>query len=162
VEFLIGRIEEVEISDGEIFDLLSVVYVQAGFTSSETARSIFDPVKVKNRGVLFVSKEASSNELAGLVIVVPSTSIAAVLAKENEYEMHLLGVLPKYRGYGLGRKLVNEALNFATDSGCSKMILWTQKPMKEAQSLYESFGFKRCGEMNKNGLDFLVYEKDCS
>ena len=41
------------------------------------------------------------------------------------------------------------------------MVLWTQKPMKEAQSLYESFGFRQFDEMTRNGIEFLVYEKVC-
>jgi hypothetical protein len=42
------------------------------------------------------------------------------------------------------------------------MILWTQKPMKEAQNLYESSGFIRIGEMTRNGIVFFVYEKKCT
>jgi len=161
MKFNIDRIDKLDVSDDEIFELLSNVYVQGGFTDTETAKSIFDPVKVKSRGLLLVSKEVESDELAGLVIVVPSTSKAASLAKENECEMHLLGVSSKYRGNGLGRDLVEKALGLATDNGWKKMVLWTQKPMKEAQSLYESFGFRQFDEMTRNGIEFLVYEKVC-
>lgn len=132
----------------------------SGFTTPETARSLFEPSSVKARGILFVSRETTLNEFAGMVIVVPSNSPAAVKAKENECEMHLLGVRPKFRGYGLGRQLIEQALKFAADSNWLKMILWTQKPMQEAQHLYESTSFTRCGEMRKNGIDFLVYERN--
>jgi len=159
MEFKIERIENTSVSDTEIFNLLSEVYVQAGFTKPETATSIFEPRKVKNRGILFVCREVESKVLAGMVIVVPASSLAAVRAKENQCEMHLLGVLPRFRGHGLGRKLVEKTLEFATTNNFSKMILWTQKPMENAQRLYESSGFIRCGEMNKNGIDFFVYEK---
>lgn len=162
MEFLIKRLDKLDVSDEEIFDLLSEVYVQAGFTNLETAKVVFKPSEVKKRGVLFGLKETSLNEFAGMVIVVPPGASAVVRAKENECEMHLLGVLPKFRGYGLGRKLVEKALAFASENGWTTMILWTQKSMKEAQSLYESSGFTRCGEMNKNGIEFLVYERNCS
>ncbi len=161
MNFVIDRIENTNVSDGEIFSLLSEVYVQAGFTSLETAKSIFEPSKVKSRGVLFVSKETSTNETAGMVIVVPWTSGASVKAKENECEMHLLGVSPKFRGKGLGRMLVETALNFAKDNEFKKMILWTQKPMQNAQKLYASSGFNKCGEMARNGMEFIVYEREC-
>jgi ribosomal protein S18 acetylase RimI-like enzyme len=161
MEFIVDRAENLHISDDEIFDLLSQVYVEAGFTSAEIAKTVFDPVKVRDRGVLFVSQELSKKELSGMVIVVPPKSKAIIRAKENECEMHLLGVSPKHRGYGLGRRLVSKAIDFAKDSNWSKMILWTQKPMKEAQNLYESSGFIRTGEMIKNGIQFFVYERKC-
>ena len=160
MNFVIDTAENLNVSDDEIFDLLSQVYVQAGFTSAELAKTVFHPVKVKDRGVLFVSKELSENEFSGMVIVVPPKSKAIVRAEENECEMHLLGVSPKYRGHGLGRRLVRKAIDFATDSNWSKMILWTQRPMKEAQNLYESSGFVRTGEMTKNGVEFFVYERN--
>jgi len=159
MNFIIDRYEDLQISDKEIYDLLLLVYVQAGFTSIERAKSIFDPVKVRDRGVLFVSREKTTNEFSGMVIVVPPKSSAIVRAKENECEMHLLGVSPLYRGHGLGRKLVHKAIEFAKDNHWSKMILWTQKPMKEAQKLYESCGFVRAGKMTKGGIEFLVYER---
>jgi GNAT superfamily N-acetyltransferase len=90
---------------------------------------------------------------------VPPQSTAIVRAKENECEMHLLAVRPGYRGYGLGRMLVNRAIRFAEDNNWSKMILWTQRPMGEAQRLYESSGFVAVGEMTKSGIKFLVYER---
>ncbi|MBQ0726299.1 MAG: GNAT family N-acetyltransferase [Thalassolituus oleivorans] len=159
MEFKVDSVENLNVSDDEIFDLLSQVYVQAGFTSAEIAKTVFDPVKVRDRGMLFVSQELLENEFSGMVIVVPPKSKAIVRAKENECEMHLLGVSPKHRGHGLGRRLVRKAIDFATDSNWSKMILWTQKPMKEAQNLYESSGFVRTGEMTKNGIEFFVYER---
>lgn len=160
MKFTIGSCNSLNVSDEEIFNFLSQVYVQAGFTSADTAKTIFDPVKVRNRGVLFASRETSGNEFSGMVIVVPPESKAIVRSKKNECEIHLLGVAPKYRGNGLGRTLVNKAVDFAQDSNWSKIVLWTQKPMKEAQRLYESFGFIRTGEMTKSGLEFLVYERE--
>jgi ribosomal protein S18 acetylase RimI-like enzyme len=162
MKFIVDSTENLHISDDEIFDLLSQVYVQAGFISAEIAKTVFDPVKVRDRGGLFVSQELSKNEFSGMVIVVPPKSKAIIRAKENECEMHLLGVSPKHRGYGLGRRLVSKAIDFAKDNNWSKMILWTQKPMKEAQNLYESSGFVRTGEMTKNDIEFFVYERKCT
>ena len=160
MEFLIDQIGNLSVSDEGIFDLLSEVYVKAGFTTPQTAEIIFDPPKVKDRGILFVSREITGNEFSGMVIVVPPESKSVVRAKDNECEMHLLGVAPKYRGYGLGRELVKKAIDFAKCSNWSKMILWTQKPMKEAQELYASFGFIKTDEMTKKNIEFLVYEKN--
>ena len=84
-----------------------------------------------------------------------------VRAKENECEMHLLAVAPKYRSCGPGRKLVKKALAYGEYEGWSKMILWTKRPMTEARRLYESFGFVKVDKMERNGIEFLVYERKC-
>jgi len=159
LKFIIERLENIEISDEEISELLSQVYVLGGFTTAKVAESIFNPVLVKKRGILFAARETSTKEFSGMVIVVPPTSNAIVRAKENECEMHLLGVKPKFRGYGLGRELVAKAMGYSSQNNWSKIVLWTQKPMKEAQKLYESFGFLQTNEINQNGIEFLVYER---
>jgi len=159
LKFIIDRLENLEISDEDISELLSQVYVQGGFTTAEIAESVFNPVFVKKRGVLFAAQDISTKELSGMVIIVPPTSSAIVRAKENECEIHLLGVKPKFRGYGLGRELVAKAIDHTDQNNWSKIVLWTQKPMKEAQKLYESFYFVQTDEMNKDGIEFLVYER---
>lgn len=162
MEFIIDRVDVLNISDKEIFNLLSSAYVGGGFTSPEVAKEIFNPVKVRHRGVLFASREAEKNKFSGMVIVVPPESDAVVRARANECEMHLLAVAPEYRGHGLGRELVKKAFEFASAGDWVRMILWTQKRMKEAQRLYESLGFNRVDEMEKNGIEFFVYERICA
>ena len=159
MKFIIEKLENLEISDEEISELLSQVYVQGGFTTATIAEKVFNPALVRKRGTLFAARETSTKEFAGMVIIVPPTSHAIVRAKENECEMHLLGVKPRFRGYGLGRELVTHAIEYSNRHNWSKIILWTQKPMKEAQKLYTSLGFLKTEEMNKNGIEFLVYER---
>lgn len=160
MRFLVDRYETLQVSDKEIFELLYLVYVEAGFTTEEVAKKVFDPVAVRSRGVMFASREVSTNKFAGMVIVVPPESDSIVRAKENECEIHLLGVRPGFRGQGLGRKLIELAIAYVEANNWSKIILWTQKPMKEAQKLYESLGFMQVGEMTKNQIEFLIYERD--
>ena len=159
MKFTIEKLEDLEISDKEITDLLSLVYIKGGFTTAEVAKSIFNPVLVKKRGVIFAARETTTNEFSGMVIIVPPTSSAISLAQENECELHLLGVIPKFRGHGLGRELVAKTIEYSSENNWSKIILWTQKSMKEAQKLYESFGFLQSDEINRNGVEFFVYEK---
>ncbi|MGR6873040.1 GNAT family N-acetyltransferase [Pseudomonas sp. HK3] len=116
MEFRVDSIDNLHVSDDEIFILLSHVYVQSGFATVEMAKTVFDPIKVRDRGVMFVSKEVSENIFSGMVVVVPPSSSAIVRAKGNECEMHLLGVSPKYRGHSLGRNLVRSAIDFAKEN----------------------------------------------
>jgi len=159
LEFEIGGVEKLRITDQEISGLLSLVYVEAGFTLAKVAEEIFEPNAVRDRGIVIGARERTSNEFAGMVILVPPTSKAIVRAKENECEIQLLGVKPRFRGHGLGRELVTEAIKLSQSNNWLKIILWTQKPMKSAQYLYESFNFLKKGEMVKNGVEFFVYER---
>ena len=159
LEYKIATAEILDIADLEISELLTQVYVAGGFTTPDEAVSLFEPSAVRRRGVLIGARENRQSKLAGLVIVVPPDSPARRLAGNNEAELHLLGVKPEYRKHGLGRMLIEAAIDKATRLGYSKLILWTQLSMNSAQRLYESTGFRHIGNIERNGRDFKVYER---
>lgn len=159
MEFEIATADSLGFTDPELLELLTQVYVAGGFTSADEAASLFEPCAVRNRGVLIGAREKHHSILAGIIIVVPPDSSARRLAKNNEAEIHLLGVKPEYRRHGLGRKLVEAAIARATQNGYSKLILWTQLSMNAAQRLYESTGFVHIDDIARNGREFKVYEK---
>lgn len=147
-----------QINDAELTNLLTQVYVDGGFTDVQHATTLFEASTVRQRGTLIGLRENHSSNLAGVVMLVPFTSNACRLAQNNEAEMHLLAVHPTYRGYGLGKQLVQHAISTAKSHGFSKMVLWTQDTMVVAQKLYESFGFTKTNQFEKNGRRFFVYE----
>ena len=159
LNFEIATVDAQEIANSEISELLTQVYVGGGFTTPEEAVSLFDPAAVRARGVLISARENQQSKLAGFIIVVPPGSPARRLAKDNEAELHLLGVRPEYRRHGLGRILVDAAIENASRLGCSKLILWTQLSMSSAQRLYESSGFVHISNIERNGREFKVYER---
>ena len=55
--------------------------------------------------------------------------------------MKRLYVLPKARGLGLGRALIDDIVGEAVRIGYSEMRLDTLSSMREALSLYEQVGF---------------------
>lgn len=161
MDFQIDTADALKISDLEISQLLSRVYVDDGFVAPELAASLFEATAVRSRGKIIGARERQSLIFAGMVIIVYPTSPARRMAQGNEAEMHLLGVKPEYRGKGLGKALVAAAINDATQSGYSKMLLWTQATMQAAQRLYASSGFIRVPgrDFCRGGRDFRVYEK---
>lgn len=159
MEFEIGFCDQLGVKDSEITELLHTVYVEAAYTSVESAETLFQPSSVRARGTMLVARECANSHFSGMVIVVPPNSPAKVMAGVNECEMHLLGVKPEYRGLKLGTQLVDAALGHAKENQWSKMLLWTQENMINAQKLYRSCGFEETGEMHNNGTNFIIYEK---
>lgn len=149
--------ENLNVGDSELTEILREVYVDGGFTDSELAEEIFEATAVRDRGAIFGARNRESSELAGIVILVTSGPNASRLAKDGEVEMQLLGVRSKFRGQGLGRRLVAQAIAKARADCCSKMVLWTQRSMVAAHHLYESNGFLQVGGFEHNGREFLVY-----
>lgn len=158
MKFEIDTADFLKIDDIELSELLTQVYVAGGYTEADEAVSLFEASAVRKRGTLIGAREKQYSQLAGIVIVVPPDSPARRLAQNNEAEIHLLGVKPEYRRYGLGRLLVESAIGRAKHSGYTKIILWTQTSMESAQKLYETTGFIHVDDMKRNGRDFKIYE----
>ena len=80
-------------------------------------------------------------------------------------ELHILNVavLPKYRGCGLGRALLNHILSIAKSKGVVVATLEVRESNQIAQSLYKSLEFCHIGTRKayyqNNGEDALVLEK---
>lgn len=60
----------------------------------------------------------------------------------NACEMKRLYVRPAFRGFGIGRLLVQTLIDDATRAGYSSVLLDTLDEMESARGLYASFGFE--------------------
>jgi DNA-binding MarR family transcriptional regulator/GNAT superfamily N-acetyltransferase len=77
-----------------------------------------------------------NDERAGCVFVVRNEEDSTTA------QLRCLLVDPKWRGFGLGRQLVDECLTFAKDAGYKKIVLWTNDVLVAACKIYEATGFK--------------------
>ncbi len=74
-------------------------------------------------------------------------SAAIVKFSEKEAQLRWLLLHPEVRGRGLGRQLVEGALDFCRDVGYSSVFLWTVNTLPIAAQLYKSVGFKQTDEL---------------
>ena len=74
-------------------------------------------------------------------------SLAIVKFSEREAQLRWLLLIPEMRGQGIGRKLVEEALDFCRDAGYSSVFLWTVNTLPIAARLYQSVGFRKTEEL---------------
>ncbi|SEP70164.1 transcriptional regulator, MarR family with acetyltransferase activity [Devosia sp. YR412] len=75
-------------------------------------------------------------EVAGSIFIIPAADEAPGTA-----QLRMLYVDPAFRGRGIGKRLVDEAVRFSRASGYSKVILWTQDCLVSARRIYQAAGF---------------------
>lgn len=75
-----------------------------------------------------------NGEIVGSVVVVQNS--------ESVAKLRLLIVEPKARGLGLGSRLVQECIAFASRAGYEKLVLWTNSVLQDARRIYAKTGFK--------------------
>jgi len=75
---------------------------------------------------------------------------AVMLVKESDEvaKLRLLHVEREARGLGIGKRLVEECVRFACQTGYQKMRLWTQSILHAARHLYKEAGFQIVREEN--------------
>jgi putative acetyltransferase len=77
------------------------------------------------------------NEIAGGGGIYPSDGLP-----EDTCELVKMYLLPKARGLGLGKRLIEKNLAFAKQAGYKKVYLESMPELKQALKVYEKFGFR--------------------
>jgi N-acetylglutamate synthase-like GNAT family acetyltransferase len=85
-------------------------------------------------------------------------SVAIVKLSDTEAQLRWLLLDPEVRGQGLGRRLVDEALDFCRGAGYSSVFLWTVNTLPIASHLYQSVGFRQIEEVTHDQWDKTVTE----
>lgn len=83
---------------------------------------------------LFVADQ--NGVVAGSVFIVPAAG-----PEQGVAQLRMLYVEPMFRGRGIGRRLVDEAVAFSRAAGYRRIMLWTQDCLVSARRIYEGAGF---------------------
>lgn len=110
-------------------------------------------------GELLVAVTAAG-QLLGTVTLARHGSELAHLAGPGEAELRMLATDPAARGRGVGRALVEAAIERTRRGGGAGVVLCTLPRMLVAQRLYERMGFQRDPALDRTplpGLTLLAY-----
>jgi GNAT superfamily N-acetyltransferase len=69
-----------------------------------------------------------------------------VANEETVAQLRILLVHPSARGHHFGRRLVNTSVEFATQAGYQRVVLWTNHPLVAARRIYLDAGFRLIAE----------------
>jgi len=69
-------------------------------------------------------------------------SVFVVAKSKRVAKLRLLLVEPSARGLGIGKRLVNEVVEFSRAAGYGKVVLWTQSELIAARAIYHAAGFR--------------------
>ena len=74
--------------------------------------------------------------------------------------MHLLHVDPKFRGYGVGRRLFSQFLQAVKASGCTEIKAISRPENKAGMAFYRGAGFKQVETGNLLEVEGVLATKD--
>lgn len=70
----------------------------------------------------------------------------ALMDRGRAAQLRFFLIAPAYRGLGLGRKLLENYMDFLRQCGYESAYLWTTEEQLTARKLYEHFGFRLAEE----------------
>jgi ribosomal protein S18 acetylase RimI-like enzyme len=108
----------------------------------------------------------SSDAATFLLVGDPPVGIAMVRFRETVWSDKLdayleeLYVVPERRGEGLGRAIMERALELARERGAGRIDLGTAVDDRSARALYESLGFTNFEKPGDPATRMLFYERE--
>lgn len=79
--------------------------------------------------------------------------------REDAIQLRYFILLPKFRGIGLGKKLMSEFMAFYNSSSYERAYLWTTDEQQSATFLYEKYGFILTEEKKSDAFDKVLTER---
>ncbi|EZH75452.1 hypothetical protein ATO12_01345 [Aquimarina atlantica] len=140
-----------KISYAEFSEVLSPENWKTLSTVLESEENVLNLIEISK---IFICEIDS--DIIGMIYFIPKGNPTELYQSDWCY-IRFLGVDPKYRGFGIGKELVNTCLRYAKKTGEQTIALHTSEFMDPARTIYEKIGFKRIKEIERLGKKYWVY-----
>lgn len=108
--------------NGEFEKLITTIYAEFEAAPASPPKS------------LWIAEQ--DGQVAGSVFIIPAAG-----EPEGTAQLRMLYTEPAFRGRGIGKRLVEEAVRFSRASGYRRIMLWTQDSLVSARRIYQGAGF---------------------
>lgn len=135
--------------DAAAFARLNEEWISSLFTVEDKDReTLADPFAhfVEPGGDVLLARDGAS-EVIGCVALEPTGG--------GVFELSKMAVSPSQRGRGVGRRLVNAAIDRARALGASSLFLGSNRRLAAAIGLYESVGFRHVARERVGPLPYV-------
>ncbi|MGV2129531.1 GNAT family N-acetyltransferase [Agrobacterium vitis] len=99
-------------------------------------------------------------ELGGSVMFYADASTEGLGLPSDWAGFRKLAVAPRFRGEGVGHKLVEHCVRTGRDNGAATLGIHTTSFMTTARRIYNDFGFYRCPSLDRKVSDILNIDGD--
>ena len=125
---------------GDVFAEYGMTFEPAGFDADLTAIREHYPARGGWFAVLI-----DGDRVVGTVAALPKDATTV--------EIKRLYLLPEHRGRGLGRRLLEHALDRAREAGFRGAVAWSDERLRTAHAVYDRMGFERISERVLEDID---------
>ncbi len=109
--------------------------------SSEVYRAWLQDTSVK----IWIAGVAPGEAPVGYLVLAPPSNLPGADPREDDLEVKRIYLLERYRGSGLGRRLMSEAIGEARRRGARRLLLGVYGRNETAIGFYERLGFVHAG-----------------
>ncbi|MBP2832557.1 GNAT family N-acetyltransferase [Aquimarina sp. U1-2] len=117
------------------FAQLNITWLEKFFVVEPVDKILLEQCKetvVDQGGYIFFAK--INEDIVGTFALIPVT--------DTIYELGKMAVSPKYQGHKIGQQLLQFCIQFSTEQGWHKLILYSNRILENAIYIYRKYGFK--------------------
>jgi GNAT superfamily N-acetyltransferase len=137
LEIIVADVEHLDAA-AELFDQYRQFYKQP--SNLPAARHFLFERMINQQSIIYLAQEPHKPEAVGFMQLYPSFSSISL---ESLWILNDLYVLPDHRKKGIGRQLIETAMDCVRQREDKGLAISTAFDNHEAQRLYEAMGFKR-------------------
>ena len=140
-----------------------ITELHATYYSKQSGFGLYFETKVASELTDFLNRYDESKDGIWLALssdnIIGSIIIDEINVKEKDAHLRWFIVSPEFQNKGIGKNLIQKAIEFCKNKNYSSIYLWTFQGLEEARQIYEKNGFEMIEQMEGNQWGEIVVEQ---